>query len=162
MLAAKSYGLKTVFTEHSLFTYNDWFGIHVNKLIKWSFRDLDAAICVSNACKDNFVLRAKFDPQRTFTIPNAVDFNRFTPDTSIREKELADKPDQIKIVFISRLQYRKGVDLLIPIIPKILAQFENVHFIIGGDGPGLVQLEQLVEKHNLHGRVELLGGLSHG
>jgi len=47
MLAAKSYGIKTVFTEHSLFGYNDFHGIHLNKIIKWSFRDLDAAVCVS-------------------------------------------------------------------------------------------------------------------
>jgi phosphatidylinositol glycan class A protein len=123
MMAAKAYGLKTVFTEHSLFGYNDLTGIHLNKIIKWSFRDLDAAICVSHACKDNFVLRAKVAPQKAFTIPNAVDSNRFTPDPSIRENELAQSgnPDQINIVFISRLQYRKGFDLLIRIIPKILA-----------------------------------------
>ena len=80
-----------------------------------------------------------------------------------RKKEIADSgnPDQINIVFISRLAYRKGVDLLIGIIPKILAQFENVHFIIGGDGAGMVHLQQLVEKHNLHGRIELLGSLRH-
>lgn len=85
MLAAKSYGLKTVFTEHSLFGYNDFTGIHLNKIIKWSFRDIDAAICVSHACKDNFVLRAKVNPAKTFTIPNAVDSNRFTPNFAIRE-----------------------------------------------------------------------------
>lgn len=163
MMTAKSYGIKTVFTEHSLFCFNDFTGIHLNKLIKWSFRDLDAAICVSHACRDNFVLRAKVDPSKTFTIPNAVDSNRFTPNPSIREQEIAKSgnPDQINIVFISRLAYRKGVDLLIGIIPKILAQFENVHFIIGGDGAGMVHLKELVEKHNLHGRVELLGGLPH-
>ena len=160
-MAAKSFGIKTVFTEHSLFGYNDWSGIHINKLVKWSMRDLDAAICVSNACKDNFVLRAKVDPMKTFTIPNAVDFNRFTPNYAIREQELKKNPNQINIVFISRLQYRKGVDLLIPIIPKILSQFENVNFIIGGDGDGFVRMKMLVEKHNLHGRVELLGGLPH-
>jgi phosphatidylinositol glycan class A protein len=70
-------------------------------------------------------------------------------------------PDQINIVFILRLDYRKAVDLLIGIIPKILAQFDNVHFIIGGDGTGKLHLQELVEKHNLHGRVELLGGLPH-
>jgi phosphatidylinositol glycan class A protein len=62
LMAAKSMGLKTVFTEHSLFTFNDLFGIHLNKLVKWSFRDLDAAICVSHACKENFVLRASYEP----------------------------------------------------------------------------------------------------
>ena len=54
-----------------------------------------------------------------------------------------------------------AVDILIGIIPKILATFNNVHFIIGGDGAGMIQLQELVEKHNLHGRVELLGGLPH-
>jgi len=123
MMAAKSYGLKTVFTEHSLYAFNDFLGIHLNKIIKWSFRDLDAAICVSHACKDNFVLRAKVDPRKSFTIPNAVDSNRFTPDPSIRERDIqkSGNANQINIVYISRLQYRKGVDLLIGIIPKILA-----------------------------------------
>mmetsp|Transcript_11421 Transcript_11421/g.17209 ORF Transcript_11421/g.17209 Transcript_11421/m.17209 type:complete len:344 (-) Transcript_11421:365-1396(-) len=163
MMAAKSLGLKTVFTEHSLYSYNDFTGIHLNKLIKWSFRDLDAAICVSHACKDNFVLRAKVDPHQTFTIPNAVDSNRFTPDPSIREAEIkkSGNPDTINIVFISRLQYRKGVDLLLEIIPKVVAQFENVNFIIGGDGSGMADLKALVEKHNLYNRIEILGGLPH-
>lgn len=163
LMAAKSMGLKTVFTEHSLFTFNDLFGIHLNKLVKWSFRDLDAAICVSHACKENFVLRASYEPQKAFVIPNAVDSSRFTPDPSIREKEIAKcgNPDRINIVFVSRLAYRKGVDLLIGIIPQILAQFENVHFIIGGDGEGMSNLQKLVEKHNLGERVELLGGLQH-
>ena len=84
-MAAKSYGLKTIFTEHSLFGYNDFTGIHLNKLIKWTFRDLDAAICVSHACKDNFVLRAKVNPSQTITIPNAVDSQKFTPNLSIRQ-----------------------------------------------------------------------------
>ena len=61
--------------------------------MKWSFADLDAAICVSNACKDNFVLRAKINPQKTFTIPNAVDYNKFTPNFAIREKELENNPE---------------------------------------------------------------------
>lgn len=142
LMAAKSYGLKTVFTEHSLFCFNDMTGIHLNKIIKWSFRDLDAAICVSHACKDNFVLRAKVDPNKVFTVPNAVDSDKFTPDPSIRDLDIikSGNPEQINIVYISRLQYRKGVDLLIGIIPKILAQFENVHFIIGGDGTGMASL----------------------
>ena len=94
-MAAKSMGLKTIFTEHSLFCYNEFFAINVNKLIKWSFRDLDAAICVSHACKDNFVLRAKFDPRKTFTIPNAVDSDKFTPDRTIlqRDIEKSGNPD---------------------------------------------------------------------
>lgn len=163
LMAAKTCGVKTCFTEHSLFTFNEHFGIHLNKIIKWTMKDLDAAICVSNACKENFVLRAGFDPTKAFTIPNAVDSVRFTPDFEIRNQEVAKcgNPDRINIVYISRLQYRKGVDLLIPIIPKILAANKNVHFIIGGDGDGMANLQQLIQRHNISDRVELLGGLPH-
>jgi phosphatidylinositol N-acetylglucosaminyltransferase subunit A len=92
-----------------------------------------------------------------------VDSKRFTPSREIRDETIAKSgnPNTINIVYVSRLQYRKGVDLLIGIIPKIVAQYDNVNFIIGGDGDGMISLKMLIEKHNLHGRVELLGGLPH-
>jgi phosphatidylinositol N-acetylglucosaminyltransferase subunit A len=111
LMAAKLYGIKTVFTEHSLFGFHDMAGINLNKLLKWALRDLDAAICVSNACKENFCLRTKFNPNACFTIPNAVDSLRFYPG------EPKSKIETINIVYVSRLQYRKGVDLLIGLIP---------------------------------------------
>ena len=116
--AAKLFGLKTVFTEHSLFGYNDWAGISLNKIAKWNFRNLDQAIAVSHICKENYCMRCKHDPNRTFVIPNAVDTTKFFPDES-RFKKLGDN-ETIKIVYVSRLQYRKGVDLLIGVIPRIL------------------------------------------
>ena len=59
---AKHYGLKTVSTEHSLFGFNDMAGINLNKVCKWSFREIDACIAVSTACKENVSLRLKIDP----------------------------------------------------------------------------------------------------
>jgi phosphatidylinositol glycan class A protein len=37
----------------------------------------------------------------------------------------------VTIVVISRLVYRKGMDLLVAIIPKICARHPDVRFIIG-------------------------------
>ena len=157
-LAAKAFGLKTCFTEHSLFSFNDAAGINLNKLNKWAFKDLDAAICVSQACKDNYSLRYKVNPNNCFTIPNAVDSVRFTPDPEIRKKE---KVGVINIVYISRLQYRKGVDLLIGLIPRICKAFKHVNFIIGGDGDKMPILKELRERYGLQDRMELLGALEH-
>lgn len=151
-------GVKTLWTEHSLFNFNDMAGIHLNKIVKWGFRDLDGAIAVSQACKDNFALRCKMDPNKIFIIPNAVDSEKFRPEPAIRARE---PEGVINIVFVSRLMYRKGVDLLIGIIPQVIALFKNVNFIIGGDGLKMEVLKSLIEKHNLHNRVELLGGLKH-
>lgn len=158
MNVAKILGIKTCFTEHSLYNFGDMAGINLNKVVKWCLRDLDAAIAVSQACKDNLALRAKIDPGSVFIIPNATDTDKFKPEPAIKAKE---KPGVINVVFISRLEYRKGVDLLIGILPKIIAKFKNVNFIIGGDGKKMIVLKSLVEKHNLQSRVELLGSLKH-
>ena len=65
----------------------------------------------------------------------------------------------VTIVVVSRLVYRKGMDLLIDVIPRICKRFPNVDFLIGGDGDKRVGIEEMREKHQLHDRVELVGGV---
>lgn len=83
---------------------------------------------------------------------------------------------------LSRLVYRKGIDLLACVIPIVckkypqvkylrqhispraimiqtLSLYIQVHFLIGGDGPKRIVLEQVREKESLHERVSLLGAL---
>ena len=45
------------------------------------------------------------------------------------------------------------------VIPLICARFPSVHFIIGGDGPKKIILEEMRERYQLHDRVELLGAV---
>ena len=47
------------------------------------------------------------------------------------------------------------------VIPLACAKFDFVNFLIGGDGPMRLILEEMVEKHQLQDRVELLGRLSY-
>ncbi|GAB6019608.1 hypothetical protein CHUAL_001172 [Chamberlinius hualienensis] len=68
---------------------------------------------------------------------------------------------KVTIVVISRLVYRKGVDLLVKIIPPICKKHPNVRFIIGGDGPKRILLEEIREKFHLHDQVELRGFVDH-
>ncbi|KAI0315054.1 hypothetical protein OF83DRAFT_1085218, partial [Amylostereum chailletii] len=65
------------------------------------------------------------------------------------------------IVVISRLAYRKGVDLLVASAPRICAAFPNVNFVVGGDGPKMIDLLQMREKHFLQDRIEILGPVRH-
>jgi phosphatidylinositol N-acetylglucosaminyltransferase subunit A len=68
---------------------------------------------------------------------------------------------RIKIVSVSRLAYRKGVDLLIGIIPKICSRHSNVDFIVGGDGGKLTALQEMVDRERIQDRVEILGAVPH-
>lgn len=60
---------------------------------------------------------------------------------------------------MSRLVYRKGVDLLVAVVPRICSKFPNVRFLIAGDGPKKVDLEQMRDEHLLHDRVEMIGSV---
>uniref|UniRef100_A0A7S2DRR2 Phosphatidylinositol N-acetylglucosaminyltransferase n=1 Tax=Octactis speculum TaxID=3111310 RepID=A0A7S2DRR2_9STRA len=145
---------KVCYTDHSLFGFADAASIHINKVLQFTLSDVDEAICVSNTCRENLVLRAGLHPGTVSTIPNAVDPTKFVPDPTKRF------PSQtINIVMISRLVYRKGIDLAARVIPVVCQRFPNVHFIIGGDGPKKLLLEEMREKYQLDDRVELLGAV---
>ena len=77
--------------------------------------------------------------------------------TLLTPNAAARKPGAVTVVAITRLVYRKGVDLMVDVIPEICKKHANVNFIIGGDGPKKINLEEMVERHQLHDRVELLG-----
>lgn len=97
--------------------------------------------------RENLVLRACLDPWQVSSIPNAVDTSKFTPDISKRHPTgtsthaLAGKRllwmrsragvAAVNIVVISRLVYRKGIDLAADVIPRVCSKYPNVHFIIG-------------------------------
>jgi phosphatidylinositol N-acetylglucosaminyltransferase subunit A len=166
-------GLRTVFTDHSLFGFADAGSILTNKLLKFTLSDVDHVICVSHTSKENTVLRASLDPLMVSVIPNAVVAENFEPlsytpksqDPGYMRPRPAPKrvgpDDPIVIVVISRLFYNKGTDLLIAAIPRIFATHPNVRFIIAGSGPKAIDLEQMLERRMLQDKVELLGPVRH-
>ncbi|KAJ7089209.1 transferase [Mycena belliarum] len=159
-------GVRTVFTDHSLFGFDDAASILTNKLMAGTLKNVDAVICVSHTGRENTVLRGELferyeeDPdvlsvrRSVYVIPNSLVPEQFQPSPP-------KSSDMITIVFLSRFAYRKGIDLLVATAPRICAAFPNVRFVVGGDGPKLVDLLQMREKHLLQDRIELLGSVPH-
>jgi len=156
MMHARTMGKHVVYTDHSLFGFDDLACVNLNKVLKSYLTDVDQMITVSSIGKDNLLLRAYIDPTKINVIPNAVDFTKFKPEPK------SEKPqDIINIVTISRQTYRKGTDLLIEVIPELCNIFPNVNFLIGGDGNKKILLDDMVQSSNLHNRVKLFGSLPH-
>lgn len=120
LMHARTMGYKVVFTDHSLYGFSDMGSIHMNKVLQFTLADVSQAICVSHTSKENTVLRSGLPPEKVFVIPNAVDTAMFKP--------AAERPkdNQVVIVVISRLVYRKGADLLVEVIPEVCRQHHNV------------------------------------
>ncbi len=181
---AAELGLASVYTDHSLFGVDDDLAsVVLNRVLKSSLSTVGAVICVSHTCRENLILRANIDPTLVHAVPNAIDASKFQPDhvdavvgrkrmdvpmpmTTQQQQEYSTEStkttqSRVKIVVISRLVYRKGVDLLVGIIPRICKDHPNVDFIIGGDGSKKLALEEMVERERLQDRVEFLGSVPH-
>ena len=180
-------GLRTVFTDHSLFGFADAGSILTNKLLKFTLSDVDHVICVSHTwyvqslclyyamlttcSKENTVLRASLDPLMVSVIPNAVVAENFRPlsyDSNDSAHTKAPGPRQpmgpddiITIIVIQRLYYNKGTDLLVAAIPHIVAANPNARFIIAGNGPKAIDLEQMIERNVLQDKVLMIGPVRH-
>ncbi|KAK4879469.1 hypothetical protein RN001_007615 [Aquatica leii] len=155
LLIGNMMGIKTVFTDHSLFGFADASAVITNKLLEISLSACNHCICVSYTGKENTVLRARVNKERVSVIPNAVDTYMFHPMPYLRSKE------NITIVIVSRLVYRKGVDLMAQIIAEICPKYAEVNFVIGGDGPKRWLIEEIRERNGLQHRISLLGTLEH-
>jgi phosphatidylinositol glycan class A protein len=131
----------------------------------------------SRTRRENTVLRAQLEPELVSVIPNALVAEQFRPDPLRADPQHSEwgPPEPrsgsqcinvprrltraVTIVVISRLVYRKGIDLLVASAPRICELFPSVRFVVGGDGPKMVELEQMREKYLLQDRIELLGSI---
>ncbi|GJN32638.1 hypothetical protein PR202_gb21154 [Eleusine coracana subsp. coracana] len=122
LMHARTMGYKVIFTDHSLYGFADAGSIHMNKVLQFTLADIDQAICVSHTSKENTVLRSGIPPEKVFMVPNAVDTAMFTPSPQRLSY------DEIVIVVISRLVYRKGADLLVEVIPEVCRLFPKFSY----------------------------------
>jgi len=146
-------GYRVVYTEHSNFGMSSASDISLNALERFV---LSFVVTVSHTSKENVVLRCHLDPSLVYVIPNAIDASQFSPDP-----DNVSPKDTVNIVVMMRLVWRKGTHLLVELIPDVCRCFPYVHFIVGGDGPNRLALEEMRDRHQLQERVELLGAVSH-
>lgn len=153
---AALWGYRVVHTEHSNYGFTLGSDILVNQLESFVLLHADTVIAVSHTAKENATLRCGLRPSEVHVIPNAVNAAAF------RHGAGNVRPTgTVNVVVMTRLVWRKGVHLLVDIVPEVCRRCPHVHFIIGGDGPKRAALEQMVEQHDLQRRVELLGGVQH-
>lgn len=86
-------------------------------------------------------------------IPCGVDTNQFTPNVS---SMLGESDDTINLLYVGRLEQRKGVAYLVQAFSRIEKQYPQVQLLIGGDGPERDTLERMVAQLGLT-RVRFLG-----
>jgi phosphatidylinositol alpha-mannosyltransferase len=92
-------------------------------------RRLDARIAVSETARD-FV--AQYFPGEYLVIPNGVDTERFHP--SVEPFPEWRDPDRVNLLFVGRLDPRKGVQVLLDALPEVVARTRGrARLLVVGD-----------------------------
>lgn len=117
--------------------------------IKLIWKNADALIANSQGLKDmalDFYDKKPFD-----IIPNGVDTDVFFP----VEREAGE---EFKILFVSRLIERKGLQFVIPQLKEIQSSTDKkIKLIVVGDGPYRENLEQIAKDNQVYDMIEFVG-----
>jgi phosphatidylinositol alpha-mannosyltransferase len=105
--------------------YSLWKPVTVLFLKKW-FRRLDGKIAVSKPAKD--FINGHFPGEYTI-IPNGVDLGRFSPDVPPIERF---RDGKINILFVGRLEKRKGVNYLLSAYEQVREKIANCRLLLVG------------------------------
>jgi glycosyltransferase involved in cell wall biosynthesis len=140
-------GLPFVITEHTSSMMKPTIDQHLYKTANEAYASADALIAVSPGLRE--VIKGRFDKDAIY-IPNIVDTKLFSyvPKSS---------DDIFRFISIGGLIVRKRMDLTIEAFAQAFGDNEKVTLTIFGEGPERGKLEDLIKKHKLAKRVNLMG-----
>jgi phosphatidylinositol alpha-mannosyltransferase len=110
-----------------------------NKIVQWK---MDGIIGVAPLNLKVF----KYYKGPKIVIPNGIDLNEFRPDIS-RMKKFDD--GMINILFLGRIEERKGLIYLLRAFKIINKKYSNVRLIVVGEGPLEADCKKWVRKNKL-------------
>jgi len=115
------------------------------------FKKLHGRIAVSEVAKRSI---SRYFEGEYRIIPNGVDIHRFNPNNE--KIEWLGRDDSKKILFVGRIEPRKGLKYLILALNEVVKFISNVKLIVVGDGPFKILYEQYLNK-NIEDKVIFVG-----
>ena len=132
---------KSIATFHSYFDHSPIYASIKGLLQKHFLDKLDGQIAVSESCVRALSPYFRVNPR---IIPNGIDMDLFTPSAPRLERFGRDK---LNLLFLSRLEPRNGLDVMLKAFALVRAREPRVRLIIVGDGPLRANYEKQVPAH---------------
>jgi len=137
-------GCPYITTSHGIYSTSWGMGF----ITAWGKR----IIAVSDDVKKHLIQGFKVNNDKIHVIPNGIDMNHFDPkvDSSEVEKQLGLLPEDLKIVYISRLMGARGEIALrlIEALPEIERAFPTIKLVVVGEGDKFDAINTLANSYN--------------
>jgi glycosyltransferase involved in cell wall biosynthesis len=118
----------------------------------------DALVSISRFTREGY-RRLCPEAKRIVDIPNGVDLDTLmSPAPRPAEWDPAIVPGQY-LLFLGRLRYRKGVDLLLQAL-RLVPPTRHVQLVVAGDGRERAALEMMATELGVASRVRFVGGVN--
>jgi len=116
---------------------------------KRTYRLATRVICVSEDTRRDLVDHYGIPEEKVSVIYNAVESGRFRP------LGAGKIPDMV--LYIGRIDKRKGIEFLIRSMPLVLRELPGARLVVGGKGGDLEKMKALVGRLHLESSVTFLG-----
>src|SRR5947209_13667242 len=125
-----------------------------------ALRRLDGLIAVSSFTRDQ-LLGLGVEASRLHLIGNGVDTDRFTPGPGSEAVTARHGLEKKKtLLTLARVEEKKGHDMLIRALPRILAAVPEAVYVIAGTGPYLERLRELARETGVAAAVRFAGRIA--
>ena len=155
--AKKASGKPLVIHVHA--TEFDRSGENINQYVydieKMGMEVADKIIAVSNYTRNIIIERYGINPDKVFTVHNAVDFQC----TSDEKGEFKKAVNEKIVTFLGRITFQKGPDYFVEAAAKILEKNKNVRFVMAGSGDMMNKMIRRVAKLGISNKFHFAGFL---
>ncbi len=112
-------------------------------------RFVDQFIVVSESLRKTIIRNHGIQPDKVIKIYNGIELDQYQPHPGSREKirkEFLISEEEFLVGTAGRLVYEKGIEFLIRSVQKVLKTFPKTKFLLVGDGPLKMKLENLARE----------------
>jgi glycosyltransferase involved in cell wall biosynthesis len=115
-----------------------------------TYRIADKIICISEDSRDILLKKYGIQPRKAVVVSPGIDTQQFFP---------IEAPEKIpdSILYVGRVDKRKGVDFLISAMPGVVNYLPTAKLYIGGIGKDLPALKAYVQTRGLAKNIDFLG-----
>jgi len=139
-------GIPVILTEHSSSVASGRLSTGDKKFIFDTYRKLDGIIAVSHPLASFIYEQSGVQPK---VVPNMVDLKS----VSLQKK----RNERFRFVSAGNLIERKGFDLLISAMQRVIKVYPDTELIIYGDGPFRTNYEKMIKEYRLSHNIILYG-----
>jgi len=130
----------------------------IMKMMNYVLNKADKIISVSQFTKDKTLEYSALKAEKIAVVPNGIDISKLEAyPTNVAREKLNIPQDKFVILTVARVDDRKGHEVIIDAMQKIIDKHQNVRYVIVGKGPRLEMLKSKVDTLGLERYVEFTG-----